>query len=99
MAKFQFSGGGGRVPKLKILKYSKCQEMAKFQFSGGGGGRVPKLKILKVPRNGLISIFRGGGILCQVKVKTQSAKIYLNFNFRGGGGRRLCSESGALSEF
>ena len=39
---------------------------------------------------------------------TQSAKKWLNFNFRGGGGysaksksklKVLCSESGALSEF
>ena len=95
MAKFQFSGGGGRgrVPKLKILKVPRNGEISIFG-GGGGRGRVPKLKILKVPRNGEISIFAGGVLsalgLCQVK--TQSAKICLNFNFRGGGTLRILNQ-------
>ena len=32
----------------------------------------------------------GGRVLCQVKVKTQSAKICLNFNFHRGRGVVLC---------
>ena len=44
-------------------KYSKCQDLLKFQFSGGGG-----------PYSGVTT------------ENTRSAKICLNFNFRGRGG-------------
>ena len=50
-----------------------------------------------MPRSALISIFGGeGGIL---KLKSQSAKICLNFNFRGGGGiLKLKSQSAKNSD-
>ena len=55
---FNFQGGeGGGGWWCQNWKYSKCQEMPKFQFWGGGRGGVggglvvSKLKILKVPRN------------------------------------------------
>ena len=78
MAKFQWGGGGeGTLPSQN----SKCQDLPKFQFLGEGILQS-KLKILKVPRNLLNFNLGGGGVLCQVK--TQSAKIYLNFNFFEG---------------
>ena len=45
-----FNFQGGRGVGCQNWKYSKCQEMAKFQYLEGGGST--KLKILKVQRNG-----------------------------------------------
>ena len=46
MAKIQFSGGGGWVG-CQNCKYSKCQEMAKFQFSGGEGVKTENTQSAK----------------------------------------------------
>ena len=62
-------GGRGEYSEVK---YTKCQDLPKFQFSGGGGG---------VGWGWGVGV---GGILIS---NTQSAKICLNFNFLGGGGR------------
>ena len=74
---FHFRGGGGVFWNWKV---TKCQDLPQFQFSGGA---ILKLKSHKVPRSASISIFRGGYSETE---KSQSAKICLNFNFRGGGG-------------
>ena len=68
---------GDTAISLHILQLnSKCQDLPKFQF---GCSVVVKLK---VPRSGQLLI--GGGGECSVVVKTQSAKICLNFNWGGG---------------
>ena len=56
---FIFLGGGGLG--CQNWKYSKCQEIGKFQFLGCGGEGAKT-------------------------ENTQSAKKWLNFNFRGGEG-------------
>ena len=61
---------------------SKCQDLSKFQFSGGKGVLGSQnLKCQDLPKFPL-GVFGGGGVLWEVK--TQSAKIYLNFNWGGG---------------
>ena len=74
-------GGGYSQPSQN----SKCQDLPKFQFSGGGGeGRYSQpsqnSKCQDLPK---FQFWGEGGTLSQVK--TQSAKICLNFNFRGRG--------------
>ena len=53
---------------------SKCQDLPKFQFGGRGFCSSQKSNFN----------FQLGG--CTVVVKSQNAKICLNFNFGGGGG-------------
>ena len=75
---FNFRGGG----VFCNSKYSKSQDLPKFQFSGGGGYSV--IENTQSPKIWLNFNFRGGGY--SVIQNTQSPKICLNFNFRGGGG-------------
>ena len=87
LPKFQFFGGG--VILCQVKKNPKCQDLPKFQYSGGGGEGGDTLPSQN-PKCQDLPKFQWGGegarvLLCQVKVKTQSAKICLNFNFRGGG--------------
>ena len=63
-------------------KYSKSQDLAKFQFSGGGYSVIENTQSPKIWLN---FNFRGGGGYSVIE-NTQSPKIWLNFNFRGGGG-------------
>ena len=74
--------GGCTLPSQN----SKCQDLSKFQFLGVGGmvggGRGCTLPSQNWNCDDLPKFqFFWGGILC--KVKTQSAKIYLNFNWGG----------------
>ena len=102
MPKFQFSGGGG-VLWSQNWKYSKCQEMPKFQFSVGGGGGVlwsqnwKYSKCQEMPKFQFwgrgVQFFLGGGLLWSQNWKYSSAKKCLNLNFLwGGGGGALWSE-------
>ena len=62
---------------------SKCQDLPKFQFQGEGvccRSQNSKCQDQDLPK------FQFGGEGCSVVVKTQSAKICLNFNFQWGGG-------------
>ena len=73
-----FNLGGGGILQLKNHKEcSKSQDLPKFQFSGGGGG--------------VNSNFLGGRY--SATGKSQSAKICLNLNFRGGGGYSATEKS------
>ena len=101
LPKFQFLGVGGGVGGILKLKsqsakiclnfnlgggYSetektKCQDLPKFQFLGGYS-ETEKSKCQDVPK----FQFLGGGWGGILKLKSQSAKMCLNFNFRGGGG-------------
>ena len=88
LPKFQFSGWGGGY---SATEKSKCQDLPKFQFSGWGGGysATEKSKCQDLPKfqfSGCVCV-GGGGIL---QLKSQSAKICLNFNFLGGGGILYC---------
>ena len=68
-------------------KYSKSQDLPKFQFSGGGGYFVTENT--QSPKIYLNFNFRGGGGVggwYSVTENTQSPKIYLNLNLGGGGG-------------
>ena len=96
---------GSGLSDSQPSRNSKYQDLPKFQFSGRGlgvggvGGWYSQpsqnSKWQDLPK---FQLGGGGGTLNQVK--TQSAKICLNFNFRvGGQGVLYCSESGALSEF
>ena len=70
-----WEGGGGGGSEVK---YSKCQDLPKFQFSGGGG---VDLKSNTQSAKICLNFNGGGGVL---KSNTKSGKICLNFNFWGG---------------
>ena len=72
------------LPTRKPWKYSKSQDLPKFQFSGGGGGVFCNWKYSKSQDLPKFQFSGGGGY--SVTENTQSPKICLNFNFRGGGG-------------
>ena len=76
---YQNPKGGGVLESQN----PKCQNLPKFQFSGGGGGVLESQnpKYQDLPK---FQIFFGGGEGVFWKVKTQSAKICLNFNWGGG---------------
>ena len=75
---FNFLGGKGVFCNWK---YSKSQDLPKFQFFGGGYSVTENTQSPKICLN---FNFQGGGY--SVTENTQSPKICLNFNFRGGGG-------------
>ena len=97
LPKFQFSGGGQRGwCYSQPSQNSKCQDLPKFQFSGreevGWGGWYSQPSRNSKCQDHLNFNFWGGeGCVCVgdggtlSQVKTQSVKICLNFNFRGGG--------------
>ena len=57
----------------------KCQDLPKFQFGWGSVLESQNPKCQDLPK----FQFLGGGLGVFWKVKTQSAKIYLNFNWGG----------------
>ena len=81
-------GGGGLFYSSQIVKMSKLKVPSPGQISilGGGGlfysSQIVKMSKLKVPSPGQISIGGGGGY--STVVKTESARSWPNFNFRGG---------------
>ena len=80
---FNFRRGG-----YSATEKSKCQDLPKFQFSGGGGySATEKSKCQDLPK----FQFWGGGMGGILQLKSQSAKICLNFNFQGGRGRVFCN--------
>ena len=77
--KFQFLGGG-----YSGVKYSKCQDLPKFQFWGGYSGvKYSGVKYSKCQDLPKFQFFFGGG--GTLESSTQSAKICLNFNLGEGG--------------
>ena len=67
------TGGGG----YSEVKYSKCQDLPKFQFGAGGVLKV-NTQSAKICLNFNFLAGDGGSIL---KANSQSAKICLNFNW------------------
>ena len=75
-------GGEGGYSSAKS-KLTKCQDLPKFQFSGHWVGYSQPSQNSKCQDLAKFQFFwAGAGTLSQVK--TQSAKICLNFNFFGG---------------
>ena len=75
---------------------SKRQDLPKFQSSGGGGGGwvggwyyLPSQnsKCQDLPK---FQFLEGGGYSWALPSQNSSAKICLNFNFRGVGGGTIC---------
>ena len=79
---------GGTFWKRSDLGSAKKIRVLKFWVGGGCSGKSKP----KVQTFASISIFRGGKVFW--KVKTQSAKICLNFNFQGGIWKRSDLDSG-----
>ena len=80
-------GCGGGILQLKSQSANICLN---FNFRGGGGrvSATEKFKYQDLPKFQFFAFFFGGVGVWQYSAieKTQSAKICLNFNFRGGGG-------------
>ena len=72
--------GGGWSGKGQIWTQERKSEFWKFGVGGGGDLESQNPKCQDLPK----FQFLGGGVIW--KVKTQSAKIRLNFNFWEGGG-------------
>ena len=72
---FNFWGG-----VFRNWKVTKCQDLPKFQSSGGVFRNWKVTKCQDLPK----FQFSGGGGGYSETEKSQSAKICLNFNFRGG---------------